>query len=176
MPSYSFFFIFGVIVPWLKTSLQFLTDNRLDTTILTAFIILILSGIIIRALEPQIDNIADGMWWAWVTISTVGYGDITPVSTLGRIIASALMIMGIGFIATITAAVSSHFISSFNDNEITINELGEKLGMLDFDLATKTTGARFVFVKDKLALMERAITNFMLDTHIHKNSYKEILN
>ena len=53
-------------------------------------------------------------------------------------------------------------------------DLGEKLGMLDFDLATKTTGARFVFVKDKLALMERAITNFMLDTHIHKNSYKEI--
>jgi seryl-tRNA synthetase len=53
-------------------------------------------------------------------------------------------------------------------------DLGEKLGMLDFDLATKTTGARFVFVKDKLALMERAITNFMLDTHIHRNSYKEI--
>ena len=53
-------------------------------------------------------------------------------------------------------------------------DLGEKLGMLDFDLATKTTGARFVFVKDKLALMERAITNFMLDTHINKNSYKEI--
>ena len=53
-------------------------------------------------------------------------------------------------------------------------DLGEKLGMLDFDLATKTTGARFVFVKDKLALMERAITNFMLDTHIHKNSYQEI--
>ena len=53
-------------------------------------------------------------------------------------------------------------------------DLGEKLGMLDFDLATKTTGSRFVFVKDKLALMERAITNFMLDTHIHKNSYKEI--
>ena len=46
-------------------------------------------------------------------------------------------------------------------------DLGEKLGMLDFDLATKTTGSRFVFVKDKLALMERAITNFMLDTHIH---------
>ena len=40
-------------------------------------------------------------------------------------------------------------------------ELGEKLNMLDFDLATKTTGSRFVFVKDKLAEMERAISNFM---------------
>ncbi|MDB2341655.1 serine--tRNA ligase [Candidatus Pelagibacter bacterium] len=53
-------------------------------------------------------------------------------------------------------------------------ELGEKLNMLDFDLATKTTGSRFVFVKDKLALLERALSNFMLDTHTMKNDYKEI--
>ena len=53
-------------------------------------------------------------------------------------------------------------------------ELGEKLGMLDFDLATKTTGSRFVFVKDKLALLERAISNFMIDTHTFINGYREI--
>ena len=53
-------------------------------------------------------------------------------------------------------------------------ELGEKLGMLDFDLATKTSGSRFVFVKNKLALLERAISNFMLDTHVTKNGYEEI--
>ena len=53
-------------------------------------------------------------------------------------------------------------------------ELGEKLGMLDFDLATKTTGSRFVFVKSKLALLERALSNFMLDIHIQKNGYEEI--
>ena len=53
-------------------------------------------------------------------------------------------------------------------------ELGEKLEMLDFDLASKTTGSRFVFVKDKLALMERALSNFMLDTHIIQNGYQEI--
>ena len=53
-------------------------------------------------------------------------------------------------------------------------ELGEKLNMLDFDLATKTTGSRFVFVKDKLALLERALSNFMLDIHVVKNGYEEI--
>ena len=52
--------------------------------------------------------------------------------------------------------------------------LGEDLGMLDFDLATKTTGSRFVFVKSKLALLERALSNFMLDIHIQKNGYEEI--
>ena len=53
-------------------------------------------------------------------------------------------------------------------------ELGENLKMLDFDLATKTTGSRFVFVKDKLALLERALSNFMIDTHVNQNGYKEI--
>ena len=53
-------------------------------------------------------------------------------------------------------------------------ELGENLEMLDFDLATKTTGSRFVFVKDKLALLERALSNFMLDTHVNTNGYEEI--
>ena len=53
-------------------------------------------------------------------------------------------------------------------------ELGEKLEMLEFDLATKTTGSRFVFVKDKLALLERALSNFMLDTHTKQNEYQEI--
>ena len=53
-------------------------------------------------------------------------------------------------------------------------ELGEKLDMLDFNLATKTSGSRFVFVKGKLALLERAISNFMLDIHTNINDYEEI--
>jgi len=65
-------------------------------------------------------------------------------------------------------------IAKFDFNPLSHYELGEKLGMLDFDLATKTTGSRFVFVKNKLALLERAISNFMLDTHVLKNGYEEI--
>jgi len=65
-------------------------------------------------------------------------------------------------------------IKEFSFNPKSHYELGENLKMLDFDLATKTTGARFVFVNDKLALLERAIANFMLDIHTQVNSYKEI--
>jgi seryl-tRNA synthetase len=65
-------------------------------------------------------------------------------------------------------------IPSFDFKPKTHYELGEKLNMLDFDLATKTTGSRFVFVKDKLALLERALSNFMLDKHVLTNGYKEI--
>ena len=65
-------------------------------------------------------------------------------------------------------------IAKFDFKLKTHYELGENLQMLDFDLATKTTGSRFVFVKGQLALLERALSNFMLDTHINKNGYLEI--
>ncbi len=65
-------------------------------------------------------------------------------------------------------------IPNFNFKPKTHFEIGENLKMLDFDLAAKTTGSRFVFVKDKLALLERALSNFMLDKHIVKNGYKEV--
>ncbi len=65
-------------------------------------------------------------------------------------------------------------IPKFNFKVKSHYELGQDLGMLDFDLATKTTGSRFVFVKSKLALLERAISNFMLDTHTKVNGYTEI--
>ena len=65
-------------------------------------------------------------------------------------------------------------IPKFNFKVKSHYELGQDLDMLDFDLATKTTGSRFVFVKSKLALLERAISNFMLDTHTKINGYTEI--
>ena len=65
-------------------------------------------------------------------------------------------------------------IQKFNFKPKSHYEIGEKLNMLDFELATKTTGSRFVFVKDKLATLERAISNFMIDTHTKNNGYIEI--
>ena len=70
--------------------------------------------------------------------------------------------------------IKSGEIPKFDFNPKSHYQIGENLDMLDFDLATKTTGSRFVFVKNKLALLERAISNFMLDIHISKNGYEEI--
>ena len=53
-------------------------------------------------------------------------------------------------------------------------DIGKKLNLMDFDIATKTSGARFVFLKGKLALLERAISNFMLDMHTKEFGYNEI--
>ncbi|MFL2897861.1 MAG: serine--tRNA ligase [Candidatus Pelagibacter sp.] len=54
------------------------------------------------------------------------------------------------------------------------SELGDNLKMIDFDLATKTSGSRFVFLKNNIALLERALSNFMIDKHTNENGYTEI--
>jgi len=92
------------------------------------------------------------------SIPNIPYSDVP----IGKDENSNIEISKSGAIPNFTFKPKSHY------------ELGENLEMLDFDLATKTTGSRFVFVKDKLALLERALSNFMLDTHVNTNGYKEI--
>ncbi len=65
-------------------------------------------------------------------------------------------------------------IKQFDFKPKTHYEIGERLKQLDFDVATKTSGSRFVFVSGDLAKLERALSNFMLDLHTKSNGYKEV--
>ena len=65
-------------------------------------------------------------------------------------------------------------IPKFNFKPLSHSEIGKKNGLMNFDAATKTSGARFVFLKNELALLERAIANFMLDIHTKDFGYQEI--
>ena len=73
------------------------------------------------------------MWWALVTITTVGYGDITPMTTVGRFVASALMFVGLGLISSVTAIISVKFIQNFVDHH-TNDDVLEKLEEMQKDL------------------------------------------
>ena len=57
-------------------------------------------------------SVWDGTWWAITTMTTVGYGDEYPLTTLGRIYALALMLVGIGFIAILTGAIAERFLAT----------------------------------------------------------------
>ncbi len=114
--------------------LETLFNSRRLRTILTALIFFIfLFGYLFYVSEPDVRNFGDGIWWALVTITTVGYGDITPVTTLGRVVASTLMLLGLGLIATITAIVSAKFIQNFVDHH-TNDDVLEKLDEMQLEL------------------------------------------
>ena len=54
----------------------------------------------------------DALWWSFVTATTVGYGDLSPATNAGRIVASLLMIIGIGLIGSLTSSITSFFLQS----------------------------------------------------------------
>lgn len=69
------------------------------------------AGVLIRILDhEEYGSIWVGMWWALQTVTTVGYGDVTPRHAIGRIIASFVMLEGIAFLAILTAAITSTFV------------------------------------------------------------------
>ena len=109
-------------------------NSRRLRTILGVLIICIISfGYVFYLAEPQIKTIEDGIWWALVSITTVGYGDITPLTTLGRLVAGTLMFVGLGLIATVTAIVSAKFIANYVDHH-TNDDVLEKLEELEDEI------------------------------------------
>lgn len=98
-------------LPVWDTSIHILARNHLGATLLVCFIITILWGVLLSVVDPAIHTPWDGIWWAWETATTVGYGDIVPVSAIGRILGGILMLMGIGLISLLAANFSAYFIS-----------------------------------------------------------------
>jgi len=64
-----------------------------------------------RGVNPNVTHLFDAFWWAMVTVTTIGYGDIYPMTTEGRLVAIFLMLSGFGVLGALTAMVSSHVFS-----------------------------------------------------------------
>jgi len=88
--------------------------GTLNSAFIIAFMMIIFSSIIILLVEKDpesnITTAGDALWWAFVTITTVGYGDLYPVTLEGRLVAVILMTTGVGLFGTFTAFVASWFV------------------------------------------------------------------
>lgn len=70
-------------------------------------------GVVVRAVDPKdFHSVGEGIWWAIVTLATVGYGDVVPTTPWGRFIGSIVIVFGVTFLAFLTATVTSLFVSS----------------------------------------------------------------
>jgi voltage-gated potassium channel len=70
-------------------------------------------GILVRAIAPRdFGSIGEGIWWAIVTLGTVGYGDVVPTTPWGRVVGGLVIIFGVTFLAFLTATVTSMFVSN----------------------------------------------------------------
>ncbi|MFC0775282.1 potassium channel family protein [Terrimonas alba] len=99
------------------------TKGTFTAVALISILLVIFSSIAILTVEADlpngnIKNAEDAIWWAFATITTVGYGDKFPVSTEGRMIASILMIAGVGLFGTFTGFIASWFMEGKKENEV----------------------------------------------------------
>ena len=123
----------NIFLRGLTLFLRAFNSRRLRTILATIIVSITFFGFLFYISEPQIKSFGDGMWLALVTITTVGYGDIELATTLGRFVASALMFVGLGLIASVTAIISVKFIQNFVDHH-TNDDVLEKLDEMQKDL------------------------------------------
>ena len=89
-----------------------LSVRKAMAVIVTATIVSVLiGGLVINLVDrAEFPNVGTGLWWALQTVTTVGYGDVTPQNGAGRLVGAAIMLESIAFIAIVTAAITSSFV------------------------------------------------------------------
>jgi voltage-gated potassium channel len=110
-----------------------LQKNALGAAFLVLAMVVVFSASTIYVVESEVQpetfgSIPDAMWWAVVTLTTVGYGDATPITPLGKLMASAISIVGIGMVALPTSLLASGFSYVMSRNQQTLREeIGQAL-------------------------------------------------
>lgn len=104
---------------------KLLRTNGLLYILYLNFFIVLLGSSILSVVEEK--SFSDSLWWALVTVTTVGYGDIVPVSLFGKWIAVLLMLVGISTIGMLTSTLTNFFVKDNPDKQIKLDKLQDEL-------------------------------------------------
>lgn len=123
--------VFNLFLGLSSTTRKILSRGRLGATLVVTLVFTMLAGLVLNAIDPNIKTPGDGVWWAWATLTSVGYGDVVPNSFVGRVIGVVVMVAGMGFSALLTANILSLFMSEQEGKIVryTQQELEEQLKM-----------------------------------------------
>lgn len=103
--------LFTLLAHVSKSMREILGRNHLGSTLVASFFIIVAAGTLMSLIDPNVHTPFDGIWWAWVTVTTVGYGDIVPGSDAGRIFGAFLILLGIGLFSMLTANFAAFFVA-----------------------------------------------------------------
>lgn len=103
--------MFGIFLRISTDIRTILSRHNLGMTLFISFLLMLIAGFLISGIDPAFKTPLDGIWWAWVTVTTVGYGDLVPETQAGRLFGALLILMGIGLFSMLTASFSVFFIA-----------------------------------------------------------------
>ncbi|HAX44739.1 MAG TPA: hypothetical protein DCY80_19545 [Solibacterales bacterium] len=94
-------------------------------------VLVVTASITLVVLEPETvgGSFANALWWSAVTVTTVGYGDISPTTTISRVAAIVIMLAGLGVISTLSASIAAYFIDQGKQSEL--DQLHERLERIE---------------------------------------------
>jgi voltage-gated potassium channel len=123
---------FGVVIARAIQSERRLSsgDSLRIAAVLTATVIVVAGAAQHTFAAGEFATYWDGVWWAVVTVTTVGYGDLYPKTVEGRVVGIAVMLVGIGFLSIFTAAIASRFVRE----DSATDEIMETLRRIEADL------------------------------------------
>ena len=127
-----------------------LSRNQLGKVLGISFVIIMMAGLLITGIDPAIETPIDGIWWAWVTVTTVGYGDLVPTSDVGRFFGAFIILLGVFLFSLLTAAISAFFISKEEE------KIKEKE-----DVSIK----KLIHIEKRLEQLEKKLDRYFSDKH-----------
>ena len=114
---------------------RILGKRKLGYLITVSFVLATAFGALLVLVEPNVGSVEEGVWWAIVTLTTVGYGDLYPQTLEGRIVGVVLMMLSIVFVATMTAVMAASFVEDDRpDMGAEIAELNDRLERIEMIL------------------------------------------
>ncbi len=131
--------------------------NAASVIVGVTLLIVVAGGVAIRILDhDEYSSIWLGMWWSLQTVTTVGYGDVTPESVPGRFVGAIVMLQGIAFLSIITAAITSTFVARAQAERDADARASE-------DLAEDRLDARLVDLSQRMDRVEQLLIKLTKD-------------
>jgi voltage-gated potassium channel Kch len=125
--------------------------NAASVIVVATLLVVVAGGVAIRILDHhEYSSIWLGMWWSLQTVTTVGYGDVTPTSAAGRFVGAIVMLEGIAFLAIITAAITSTFVARAAAERSAREQVQD-------DLADDRLDTRLIELSQRLDRVERLL-------------------
>ena len=115
--------------------------NELLSSVFVVLLLMTVASVLMYSIEnnaqPEVfKNAFDALWWALATLTTVGYGDVYPITVLGKILSSIIAILGIGLVAVPTGIISAGFMESMQKEEVSLKQISLQIAELQKQIET----------------------------------------